>query len=49
MSVFSKFDSSCIEQVRSEGFKSLQIGSQISVWDADFFVQNKTPGLLLFS
>jgi formiminoglutamase len=49
MSVFSKFDSSCIEHVRSEGFKSLQIGSQISVWDADFFVQNKTPGLLLFS
>ena len=49
MSVFSKFDISCIEQIRSEGLSSQQIGSQISIWDADFFVQNKTPGLLLFT
>jgi hypothetical protein len=49
MSVFSKFDISCIEQIRSEGLSSQQIGSQISILDADFFVQNKTPGLLMFS
>jgi formiminoglutamase len=49
MSLFAKFDASCIELVRSEGFTSQQIGAQISICDADFFVQNKTPGLLLFT
>lgn len=49
MSIFDKFDIACIEQVRAEGFSSNQIGSQILIGCADFFVQNKPPGLLLFS
>jgi formiminoglutamase len=49
MRIIERFDISCVEDVCSEGFTSNQIGSVISVFNADFFVQNKKPGLLLFS
>ena len=49
MSVFNRFDISCLDEIRSEGLSFHQIGSQISVLNADFFVQNKQAGLLLIS